>query len=121
PYGPPGAPRSPLFPYTTLFRSEAGDLDCIHIDDGGVEGNLQLTQQGDVPGAAIFLIEAVIFHEPEPADIVRGAVAAGDRDATIRIRLGLAGDQGVEAHGTTVVEFAGHNDATRGLVTQVET
>src|SRR5699024_12383619 len=61
---------------------------------------------------------AVIFHEPEPADIVRGAVAAGDRDATIRIRLGLPSDQRIEAHGTTVIEFAEHTDATGEFVTQ---
>src|SRR5699024_11071893 len=64
---------------------------------------------------------AVIFHEPEPADIVRGAVAAGHRDATIRLRLGLPSDQRIEAHGTTVVEFAEHTDATGEVVTQVKT
>src|SRR3712207_1765971 len=58
-------PRSTLFPYTTLFRSEAarvgvvddrgGDQDADHADDvrdqlGGLEGGLRLG--GDAAGAA---------------------------------------------------------------------
>src|SRR5258708_22577765 len=41
-------PRSTLFPYTTLFRSRAGDADQAHEEDHGHLGDLHVLEHAEV-------------------------------------------------------------------------
>src|SRR2546425_6666979 len=70
-------PRSTLFPYTTLFRSAAGEEDVVYQDD-----RLVLDREGDVGaphhGGAAHVEVIPVEGDVERADGQGGAVDAGD-------------------------------------------
>src|SRR3712207_8356102 len=77
-------PRSTLFPYTTLFRSDVeqgiGRTFAAEADDPAVEAEI-------APGELIFAAHEVGAASEargigEPADLEVGAPAAGDRKST---------------------------------------
>src|SRR2546430_11071243 len=69
-------PRSTLFPYTTLFRSEASRIIELLNDDG-----IARVIAGGLPGDPFTILPSVVLLEYPKLEIARG-LAARDRKST---------------------------------------